>query len=89
MNYNSIKEHGIDVEKLPYDARKRPKVSFEFAHESRKKTERTKEKNVDGPVVKYYQGNKCKCMTYSLASTIQYLLYKKIIYGVNDIIITT
>jgi len=66
-------------------AKDTPDTWFEFSHEATKKTNKNKQRDTDGPKVFYYQGNKSRCLTYSLASAITYLIVDKIIYGVDHI----
>ena len=87
LDFESLKEHGTDVEHQALMAKDTPDTWFEFLHEARKKKNKNKQRDTDtdGPKVFYYQGNKSRCLTYSLASAITYLIVDKIIYGVDHI----
>ena len=83
LDFESLKEHGTDVEHQARMAKEKPDIWFEFSHEAIKKTGNNEQKYSDGPEVFYYQGNKSRCLTYALASAIKYLIIEKIICG-ND-----
>ena len=85
LDFESLKEHGTDVENQARMAKDKPDIWFKFSHEAIKKTGNNEQKYTDGPAVFYYQGNKSRCLTYALASAIKYMIIEKIICGVDHL----
>ena len=85
LDFESLKEHGTDVENQARMAKEKPDILFKISHEAIKKTDQNQQRRTDGPEVFYYQGNKSGCLTYALLSAITYLIIETIIYGIDHL----
>ena len=59
---------------------------IKLTHEAKKKTDTIELSTDDAPVTSFYQGNRRKCFTYSLASAIKYLSSSKILSGIDHLL---
>ena len=91
LDKNTLKEYGPEYENLIKNANTEPHRAITIRHEATSKTHvklndstahDKKEKKT--PAMTYYQGKKSKCLTYSLAGAISYLLRSKVIDSFHD-----
>ena len=73
-----MKEFNTDVENQAITVKNNVDKWIELSHQDKMKIDTIEMANVDTPHVRYYQGSKIRCLTYSLTSAIKYLTTENI-----------
>ena len=88
LDWYELKTYGQDIENTAKYACENPGKLIHLSHEATSKTNITGNHimDIDAPPMLYYQGKRSKCLTYSLAGAIKYLLMKKEIFGIDYVL---
>ena len=83
LDRDDLRKYGQDIINIMTRAKNNPGTFIYLSHEAARKTSDNIIQDVDAPTMFYYQGKRSKCLTYSLAGAIKYLLMEKEIFGVD------